>query len=67
MSEVANRGPFAGGPQHKAEEGSFLLRLLRVLSGHPWIALLCQVIEGQVCVGLGLAFMQQCQMLLAEV
>lgn len=64
MGEVAKREPFAGAPQHKAEEGSS--PSVRVLSGHLWIALRCQVI-GQVCVGLGLAYTQRCQMLLAEV
>ena len=58
MGEVANRGPFAGGPQHKAEEGSFLLCLSVCSQGHLWIALRCQVIEGRVVVGLGLAYMQ---------
>lgn len=62
MSEVANRGPFAGGLQHKTESD-----LSFSISGPPWIALRCQVIEGRVRVGSGLACMQRCQMLLAEV
>lgn len=53
MGEVANRGPFAGGPFHKAEEGYFLLSLPM---SHPWID--CKVMEGRACVGSGLTYMQ---------
>lgn len=55
MGEMANRGAFAGGPWHKAEEGHFLLSLPM---SHPWIALRCQVLEGRVRVGPGLTYMQ---------